>query len=83
MGAYYDDFWGEHDRDDTKCEDCGVLASDAEAFHIHHEDGMSFHDEMDNLVPLCAPCHYERHRHMETVTDADSWKEAFEDELLA
>ena len=41
----------------AECKLCGAK----ERLHIHHIDGDRTHNEVDNLIPLCEPCHFKTH----------------------
>ena len=55
------------ERDGYTCQDCGVFVggrfSDLPTGHMHHIDGDSENDVLNNLITLCHNCHNERHDH--------------------
>ncbi|WP_226043417.1 HNH endonuclease signature motif containing protein [Natrinema sp. DC36] len=58
---YQAKFWGEHDKDEYECPDCGRNWSEAKQFDVHHIDGNVGNSDMENLIGLCRRCHLERH----------------------
>lgn len=41
------------------CKNCG-----GETKAIHHKDGHSSNNNLDNLIPVCTSCHYSIHKKM-------------------
>jgi hypothetical protein len=50
-------FWGDHDRSEYECPDCGRTESEVERFEVHHKDGDAHNNSINNLVGLCTYCH--------------------------
>lgn len=49
-------------RDDYTCQECGDTDTEIHAHHITpiHSGGLKY--DMDNIIVLCAECHYEAHK---------------------
>ena len=54
------------ERDDYKCQDCGIFSMNI-GLVVHHVNPifMGGDNDPENLVTLCVPCHKERHRNYE------------------
>ena len=69
LGSYKKVF-DERFRYKKCCAMCG-----ADEFVIHHMDGNRKNNDIDNLVPLCRPCHskwHEIHKNFKSRTDNEN-----------
>lgn len=44
-------------RDRHRCQKCGARRDRARPLHVHHINGVSGDDRLENLVTLCPACH--------------------------
>lgn len=47
-------------RREPRCRDCSAAGRVTLAEQVHHIDGNSRHNALENLMPLCASCHSRR-----------------------
>ena len=57
--------------DGGKCRLCGSI----KRFRVHHIDGNPSNQELDNLITLCLPCHYQVHKVATYCTDLTLFNE--------
>ncbi len=41
---------------------CAVIGCSAQAAQVHHDDRINTNNKLQNLVPLCAKCHFLIHK---------------------
>ena len=59
------------DRDNHTCQICGMIHVDGNMFDVHHIDYDKEHNNSENLVTLCHPCH------TRTGHNRERWKNVF------
>lgn len=51
-------FWRRNDRNEYRCPDCGRRQEETSSpFEVHHKDGDTSNNSLNNLVGLCRFCH--------------------------
>jgi 5-methylcytosine-specific restriction endonuclease McrA len=67
-------YWGENDRTEHVCQQCGSDAS----LEVHHQDRDPFNNALSNLIALCHQCHRAEHRAENTEQQLESMRLEFE-----
>ena len=63
---------------DWKCEECGFDFEDEKSkrfLHVHHKNGLKYHNDPENLLALCIRCHANRpqHQHLRSHPDYEKY----------